>query len=81
MKLTPPVPLITLETGCGLRRGSHSPALRGTFSKGPKHCVKNTEKLNFGKGTQLIVRLGEYHHSDFILAEPPLLSNTWPSES
>lgn len=60
---TPIVLLITLETGYGLRRGSHSPAPRGTFSKGPRHCVKSSEKPTFGKGTQLIVILGEYLHS------------------
>lgn len=68
--LAPVVPLTTLETGYGLRRGSRSSAVRGTFGKGPWHCVNN-EKPIFGKGTQLIVSLSEYLHSDVVLAEPP----------
>lgn len=60
------------HTRDGLRRGSHSPAVRGTFGKGPRHCVKNTEKLTFGQGTLLTVSLSKYpFQCSVIIRRPP----------
>lgn len=80
MKLAPHYSLDRTSDGLHLGRGSYSPALRRTFGKGWRHCVKGTEKPAFGKGTQLIVSLGEYLLSRRDVSRTPSLSDTEQSD-